>query len=649
VADWFPRETARNVGIVTGEQSGLIVVDIDPRNDGDASFERLERAYGKLPVTKSAKTGGNGQHLYFSVPAGTDGLKDRPNVASYRGVDVKAGGYVVAAPSIHESGNAYAWENDAPIAPAPSWLIDLARGGKRIKSVGGSPSALIPEGQRNDTLFRMACGLRARGYSPEAIRAAVAAESEARCASPIDADEIDRIVVSSMRYQPGSNHAETELGNARRLVDLMDGNARYEPASRDWFVWDGRRWVRDDEGQVIRLAKRVVDDLLSAAKLVNDPETLKRRVGFAHKSQSAARISGMIELAKTEPGIPIAFDTFDRQPHLLNVANGMVDLRTGALLPHDRNIFATHILATDYNAAASCPAFEGFIKDVLAGDKELIEYIQRVFGYAATGETREQCFFVLHGEGANGKSTALNAVRAVLGSYAKHTPTDTLIAKAGGASNDLARLAGTRLVTASEANADQRLADALLKQVTGDEPIVARFLFKEFISFHPTFKLFLATNQLPQVNGNDPAIWRRIRTIPFTRVFTPEEQDRGLAAKLATEATGILAWIVRGAVNWYKEGLHTPGAVIVANAEYRADMDSVGQFIEERCEIAPDAAVTASALYGSYRFHSNNYGRSPVNSTMFGRSLSKRGFPPDKRSGVQHRIGLKLRNSLQEK
>ena len=646
VASWFPPDTDRNVGIVTGEQSRLIVVDIDPRNDGDAGFERLERTFGKLPDTMRAKTGGGGRHLYFSVSGGTAGLSDRPGVAGYDGVDLKAGGYVVAAPSVHESGNAYVWENDAPIAPAPDWLIDLARGGKRIKAAAPQSNGSIAEGGRNDTLFRLASGLRARGLSPGAILAAAAAENEARCVPPLDSDEVERIVNSVMRYEPGSDHAETELGNARRLVDAMDGKARYEPASRDWFVWDGRRWARDDQGHVTRMAKRVVDGLLADAKLVNDPETLKRRIAFAHRSQSAARIAGMIELAKTEPGVPIAFDAFDRRPDLLNVANGMIDLRGGKLLPHDRDAFATHVIEVDYDPAAACPVFERFIADVLAHDAELVEYVQRAVGYAATGETREQCFFVLHGEGANGKSTALNAVRSVLGSYAKHTPTDTLVAKAGGASNDLARLAGTRFVTASEANADQRLADALLKQVTGDEPIVARFLFKEFISFRPTFKLFLATNQLPQVNGNDPAIWRRIRTIPFTRVFAPEEQDRELADKLAAERAGILAWIIRGAVNWYRDGLPTPAAVRAANADYRAEMDTVGQFIEERCDVAADAAVSASTLYQSYRHHSNDNNRPPVSPTMFGRTLSTRGFPSEKRGGAKYRVGLKLRMGL---
>lgn len=644
VARWFPADGRHNVAILTGQKSHLIVVDIDPRNDGNASFERLERTYGKLPDTLRAKTGGGGNHLYFSIPDGTDGLGDHNNVAGFRGVDLKADGYVIAAPSIHESNNAYAWENDAPIAHAPDWLIELARSGKRLKPARPLESGTIAEGSRNDKMFRMACGLRARGHSPEAIQAAVAAENKACCVPPLDVDEIERIVGSAMRYEPGSEHPETELGNARRLVDAMDGNARYEPASRGWFVWDGCHWARDDEGEIPRRAKHVVDGLLTVAKLSDDHETLKRRVAFAHRSQSAARIAGMIELAKSEPGIPIKFDAFDRQRHLLNVANGMINLRTGELLPHDREAFATHVIDINYEPAAPCPAFERFVADVLAHDAELIEYVQRAIGYAATGETREQCFFVLHGEGANGKSTLLNVIRAVLASYAKHTPTETLVAKTGSASNDLARLAGTRFVTASEANADQKLADGLLKQITGDEPIVCRYLFKEFIEFQPAFKVFLATNQLPQVNGNDPAIWRRIRTLPFSRVFSPDEQDRELGNKLAEEKAGILAWIVRGALNWYRQGLPTPAAVTEANAEYRSEMDSVGQFIEERCEVGADAAVSASMLYERYRHHCSDSGLSPVSLTMFGRTLSSRGFPTEKRGGgVKYRVGLKLR------
>ena len=197
-------------------------------------------------------------------------------------------------------------------------------------------------------------------------------------------------------------------------------------------------------------------------------------------------------------------------------------------------------------------------------------------------------------------------------------------------------------MTASEANADQKIADALLKQITGDEPVTARFLFSEYFTFLPQFKLFLATNQLPKINGSDPAMWRRIRTIPFTRIFKPEDQDRDLGAKLATENEGILAWIVRGSVKWYAAGLVTPKAVEQANLEYRAEMDSVGQFIEERCSQSADAKHPAADLYTRYRMHANDNGRDEVSATMFGRTLTSRGFPAVKQGGSKFRLGLTI-------
>lgn len=643
----FPKETDQNIGILTGAEAGLLVVDIDPRNGGEEAFARLERTFGKLPETRKVMTGGDGVHLYFRVPCATTGLSDRPNVAGYQGVDLKAGGYVVAPPSIHESGKAYELANDLPIACAPDWLIRLGQGGRRIRPAASNGNGTIKEGGRNDTLFRMACALRSRGLGEDAVLAAILAENERLCSPPLDQDECERIGASAMRYEPSTAHPDTDLGNARRLVDRMDGAARYEPASRAWFVWDGRRWRQDAAGEVTQLAKAVADQLLFDAGQINDPETSKRRLAFANRSQGIARIKAMIDLAETEPGVPISFGQFDRQPHFLNVANGMVDLRSGALVEPDHSAFITNLIDVDFDADARCPVFESFLFDVLSGDEDLIEFVHRAIGYAATGETREQCFFILHGEGANGKSTFLNVIRGLLGEYAKHTPTDTLVSKSGGASNDLARLAGARFVTASEANADQRMADALVKQITGDEPITARLLYREFITFQPTFKLFLATNQLPQVSGNDPAMWRRIRTIPFDRVFQPEEQDHTLAEKLAAERSGILAWIMRGAVKWYADGLTKPDAISRANAEYRAEMDSVGQFIAERCHISRAAEVSASVLYNSYRRFANDNGHSPVSQTMFGRTLTSRGFNTIKRGGI-FRTGLTLQSNLLE-
>ncbi len=643
VRDWFPNGTSRNIGIVTGSQSGLLVVDIDPRNGGEESFARLLDEYGELPETLEVETGGGGRHFYLSFPSGIDSAKDRPNVAGFKGVDLKANGYVVAPPSIHpDTGQPYRIASDVPIADAPKWLVEMVLG-QQSGCTASSDAATIEEGGRNDTLFRKACSLQAHGWSEEAILAAIQGENAAKCAPPLDADEVERIVQSAMRYEPNTALPFTELGNARRLVLAMDGNARYQPQSKCWMVWDDRQWKRDEDGVVQRMAKEVTDKLLLDAKKFQDTDGRKKALAFARKSQSASQIRSMIELARTEPGLMIAHSKFDAHPNLLNVANGIVDLKTGELRPHDRELYLTHLLDIEYEASDSCPNFDRFVSEVLSGDAELIEYVRRAIGYTATGETREQCFFILYGDGANGKSTFLNSVRDVLGSYGKQTPTDTLVSRPSAASNDLARLAGARFVTASEANADQTLADALVKQMTGGEPIAARFLYCDFFEFTPAFKLFLATNHLPKLNGNDPAMWRRIRTIPFERVFTPEEQDRDLAEKLKNERSGILSWIVQGAVDWYAQGLPNATAIEAANEAYRVEMDTVGCFIEERCDVAPSLAAPTAALFASYRIHANDNGVEPVSQRVFGRALTDQGFASEKRGGVAHRSGLRLK------
>lgn len=647
VAAWFPSDTNRNIGILTGERSRLLVLDIDPRNGGDASFERFERTFGPLPPTKRAITGGGGFHLFFRLPEGTTGVADRPNVAGHPGLDVKANGYVVAAPSVHPvTGEAYAWDAvDLAIADAPSHLIELAQGGKRIKPVASMSASVIAEGGRNSAMCSLAGSLRARGLGEEALRAALLAENQVRCDPPLEPSEIERIARSVARYAAESHHPDTDVGNARRLVDALEGKARFDHASRTWFTFDGRCWRRDADGAIIREAKRVGDRLLAAAQVINDHDSRKRRIAFALKSQASTRVRAMVELAQSEPGIPVAADAFDRPAHLLNARNGTIELRSGELLPHDSGHLLSRMIDIDYAADATCPTWERFVSEVFQSDAELIDFAHRVIGYCATGETREQMFLILHGDGANGKSTLLKAISDALGPYASHTPTETLTVRNSGQSNDIARLMGARFVTASEADSHQRLNEGFIKQVTGDEPITARYLYGEFFTFQPVFKLALATNALPAVNGADPALFRRLRLIPFDRVFSAAEQDKGLGAKLASELPGILAWIVRGAVKWYADGLTTPVAVLHAGAEFRADSDTVNAYIEDRCELAAGEVIQASHLFGDYRRFTDNAGRDPLNQTAFGRALTRRGITAEKRGGSAYRVGIKLRST----
>lgn len=641
----FAARPNANVAVATGAASGFFAVDVDVKNGvGWKGLKAFEALYGKLPDTLTVETPSGGKHFLYAYPSGST-IGNKGNIDKLQ-IDVRGeGGYVLAPPSILSSGGCYRVAHVSPISPAPEELLArLGKGKSALADVCESSGAgAIPEGGRNSTLCSIAGTLRRRGANEEAIVGALHAINEAQCKPPLDTSEVERIARSVARYSPQSCHAETDVGNARRLVDALNGKARFDHASRAWFKFNGQCWQRDDDGALMRAAKAVGDRLLADAQAINDPDHRKRQIAFAIRSQASTRVRAMIELAQSEPAVPIASDAFDRPPYLLNARNGTIDLRSGKLRSHDLADLLSRVIDLDYDADASCPAWTRFISEVFQGDADLIEFVQRVIGYCATGETREQLFLILHGDGRNGKSTLLKAISDALGPYSSHTPTETLLIRNGGQSNDVARLMGARFVTASEADSQQRLNEGFIKQVTGDEPITARYLYGEFFTFRPVFKLALATNALPAVNGADPALFRRLRLIPFDRVFTAAEQDKALGEKLAAELPGILAWIVRGAANWYALGLTTPAAVLHAGAEFRADSDTVGAYIEDRCELASGEVIQASHLFGDYRRFTDNAGRDPLNQTAFGRALTRRGITAEKRSGSTYRVGIKLR------
>jgi putative DNA primase/helicase len=276
-------------------------------------------------------------------------------------------------------------------------------------------------------------------------------------------------------------------------------------------------------------------------------------------------------------------------------------------------------------------------------DIDLIRYVQKALGYALTGDTREQCLFILCGTGANGKTTLMTAVAAAVGDYSQHTPTETLLVKRNETiPNDVARLHGARLVTAAEAECNRQLAEALVKQLTGGDKITARFLHKEFFEFIPTFKFFLGVNHKPVIKGTDHAIWRRIRLIPFNVTIPTAEQDRLLPAKLEAERAGILRWMVEGCLAWQQEGLEPPGAVTNATEDYRERMDTVGAFIDECCIQDSELKTASRGLYEAYTKWSEMHGETPMNPSDFGARLGERGLTPYRTKTERGWCGLGL-------
>ena len=420
----------------------------------------------------------------------------------------------------------------------------------------------------------------------------------------------------------------TELGNAERLVARHGEDLRYCHPWRRWYVWDGRRWQPDATAEVLRRAKETVRAMYGEAAQ-EDHGTRRTALGaWALKCEREASLNAMVSLARAELGIPVLPEDLDKDPWLLNVLNGILDLRTGDLRPHSRGDMITKIAPVDYNPDAAAPSWERFLRETLYRNAGLVDFMQRAAGYSLTGSTKEHCFFYCYGTGANGKTTFIIALGGVFGDYAQTTPAETFLSRNRGSSipNDLARLKGARLVTAVEADEGRRFAESLIKTLTGGDVIAARFLHAEYFEFLPEFKLWFVANHRLTVRGTDHAIWRRIKLIPFTVTVPDEEQDHELADKLRDELPGILAWAVRGCIDWQREGLREPPEVIEATEAYRAEQDVLGTYLDDVCHVASGCECRAKELRSAYEQWSQQNGERPLPQKVVGARLAERGF-----------------------
>ena len=354
-------------------------------------------------------------------------------------------------------------------------------------------------------------------------------------------------------------------------------------------------------------------------------------LGQAALSLLASRIRAMVELARTESGIPVAVSKLDSDPWILNALNGTIDLRTGDLSPHDPEQLITKLLPADYDPVAYSPIWAQFLDSVFKSDSEVKRFVQRAVGYSLTASTREQVMFVAYGDGSNGKSTFLETVRELLADYGQQAPTEMLLDRRdAGIPNDIARLRGVRFVSAVETSEGKRLAEATVKQLTGGDTISARFMRGEWFDFRPTAKIWMATNHRPTIRGIDHGIWRRLLVIPFEQQFDDASRDNDLMLKLRNELPGILTWAVEGCLEWQRDGLGVPETIRDAMTDYRNDQDTVGRFLDECCEVNPNGWVPAADLYEAYRRWSVSQGESLLAQRQFGMRLSHRGLVREK-------------------
>jgi len=454
---------------------------------------------------------------------------------------------------------------------------------------------------------------------------------------------------SEHRAASRSEHQEeyhlTDLGNAKRLVARHGHDLRFVPAWGTWFIWDGRRWARDETGEVFRRAKETVLSIYQEAATTEDADRRKALADWARRSESEARIRAMVKLAESEPGIPVRLSDLDRDPWLLSVLNGTLDLRTGELRPHNRADLITKMVPVEYDPAAEAPTWHRFLDRIMGGNQSLVEFLQRAVGYSLTGDVSEQCLFLCYGTGANGKTVFLRTLLALLGPYGKPVEPDLLLIRHGEAHpTGLADLFGARLAVALETGAGRRLNEPLVKWLTGGDKLKARFMRQDFFEFEPMHKLWLATNHKPVIRGTDYAIWRRIKMIPFTVTIPEDEQDPRLVDKLRAELPGILAWAVEGCLEWQRKGLGVPDEVRRATEAYREEQDALAAFLAECCVVSPTAKAAAKDLYQAYVAWCEQNGERPEPQRALGMRLTERGFERYKSHGTIWWRGLGLRD-----
>jgi putative DNA primase/helicase len=436
----------------------------------------------------------------------------------------------------------------------------------------------------------------------------------------------------------------TEVANAQRLVEQHGANLRYCARWQHFLVWDGRRFKRDAGAIAVeRLAKATVRTIYTEAGEAKEAGERKDLSRWAQQSETRSQIANMIALTRSEPGIAIEPEQLDADPWLLNCRNGTLNLRTGEMHEHCREDLITKLVDVDYISNADCPTWLALLERILPTEG-LRHFFQRAVGYSLTGDTREQVLFMCLGTGANGKTTTMEGCSRLLGDYGRRTDFGTFLAQdQERVRNDLAGLVGARFVSAVEVDQGRRLSEVVVKELTGGDTISARFLYGEFFEFTPQFKLWLAANHKPEVRGADHAIWRRIRLIPFTVTIPVAEQDRTLPEQLQAELPGMLAWAVRGCLEWQAHGLSEPDEVRDATLAYKEEMDILGGFISDRCAVAVGNKESAASLFDAYVVWAQDSGEQPVTKRTFGRLLRDRGFADGKGTGgVRMWVGLCL-------
>lgn len=689
-----------NVGLRTGQNSGIVVVDVD--QGGDVSSLHL-------PKTITAITGGGGQHYYFRYD------KSVGNSAGKLGehIDVRGdGGQVVFSGSVHpETHKPYTWEPEhAPweieAAELPTAILAILQAG----DVPPTAATLAPvrpgpaktsgtpaqqkytrralqlelnavhtaiEGQRNATLNKsafslgqfIASGYLDRGEVEELLRTAALAvglgetETDATIRSGIESglqqpreipkrpDPPPRIDLPSPSTDdipplPNGQFKLNLYGNADRFMHLYGRDVLWCEQRGCWLIWDGTCWQADAMRRVEELAERTMQALMQEVRGDKDAQKWAVRC-----TKTATPAREMIDVIKHR--VPVAMDDVDADPWLLGVANGVIDLRSGALRPHEREDRITLLSPVMYDTAAVCPRWDAFLDEIMAGDAGMVDALQRLAGYCLTGDISVQILPIFHGPGGNGKNVMLDTLMGILGPHAAEAPDGLLTVRHGGDEHptEIADLLGKRLVVASETDEGRKMRIGLVKKLTGNKYLKGRFMRQDYFQFVRTHKTILVTNNRPIVTETSNAIWRRLRLIPFDVTIPEAKQDKRLTEKLVAEWPGILAWAVRGCLDWQQRqcDLEFPEAVRQATEAYKDESDHIGDFLDECCtdwrkHPEQKMRVPKERVHSIYCSWCKTVGEDVLSRRSFSTRMQSHGFEDGqgKINGINHKCWFNL-------
>ena len=433
-----------------------------------------------------------------------------------------------------------------------------------------------------------------------------------------------------VKVESAPERPPTDLGNAQRFIDSYGDRLRYVPLWEQWLVWNGSWWERDQCNTPKRYARE------EARAIWEEAFGDSGKTGPARRAQSSAGIAAMVQLAQADPRITTKVDDLDRHPDLLVVKNGTVDLRTGLLRPSEPGDLITKGCNIEYHPTSECPNWERFLKRVLP-DREVRAYLQRAFGYSLTGSVTDEKLFFCYGVGANGKSVVAEVLRLIMGEYARAVM-DGYLTSSNQDAWATADLYGRRVIFANETRQDGTVNEARLKQITSYEPLIGAHKYGHPFSFVPTHKLWIRGNYHPRIVGTDEGIWRRLDLISFSVTIPQEDRNPRLIDELLVpELPGILAWAVRGAVEWYEIGLKEPTSVVHATQQYRQDEDVLGRFLSEKCQFGPRFRVGSKALTAALESWAEAEGIKPApTSKALSTRLKQRGLLSPKPSNGQN-------------